>query len=264
MAEDEERTRPDQGVGPDAPASGEDRLPPAFYVRERRGRLADWWAVLHPPYTAWHLSYVLLGAAVSETIDLPILGYTLAAFFLAVGVSAHALDELQGRPLATGLSDRTLWVVAVLALVLAIGVGGYGLVRVGPWLLPFVVVGAFLVLAYNLEWFGGRVHTDPGFALAWGAFPALTSAFAQQGRVSVAGVLVAAGATALSWAQRTLSTPVRHVRRRVRSVEVRMVTTDGEVSHGDARTLLEPSERALRTTAWAVVALGVGLVLARL
>ena len=245
-------------------AEGDGGLPPAFYVRDRRGPLADWWAVLHPPYTAWHLSYVLLGAAVSDTIDLPILGYTLAAFFLAVGISAHALDELQGRPLATGLSERTLWTAAVLALLLALGVGGYGLVRVGPWLLPFVVVGALLVLAYNLEWFGGRVHTDLGFALAWGAFPALTSAFAQQGRVSAAGVLVAAGATALSWAQRTLSTPVRHVRRRVRSVEVRMVGTDGEVSRGDAQVLLAPIERALRATAWALVVLGVGLVLARL
>lgn len=245
-------------------AESDGGLRPAFYVRDRRGALADWFAVLHPPYTAWHLSYVLLGAAVSDTLDLPILGYTLAAFFLAVGISAHALDEVQGRPLATDLSDRALWTAAVVALLLALGVGGYGLVRVGPWLLPFVVVGALLVLAYNLEWLGGRVHTDLGFALAWGAFPALTSAFAQQGRVSVAAVLVAAGATALSWAQRALSTPVRHVRRRVRSVEVRMVEGDGEVARGDARMLLAPSERALRATAWAVVALGVGLVLARL
>ena len=188
----------------------------------------------------------------------------MAAFFLAVGVSAHAFDEIQGRPLATSLSDVTLWTIAVLSLLLAAAIGGYGLVRVGPWLLPFVLAGVLLVLAYNLEWFGGRVHTDLGFALAWGAFPALTSAYAQQGRISTAGLLVAAGAAALSWAQRALSTPVRHVRRRVSSVEVRMVGVDGEVTAGGARVLLEPSERALRAIAWSVVALSVGLVLARL
>ncbi len=37
-----------------------------------------------------------------------------------------------------------------------------------------MVAGAFLVVAYNLELFGGRFHNDLWFALAWGAFPALT------------------------------------------------------------------------------------------
>lgn len=235
-------------------------LPPAFYAGPRT-RLGDWWTLLHPPYTAWHLSYVLLGAAVAERIDVEILGGTLLAFLLAVGLSAHALDELQGRPLGTALSTRALWSVALVGLAGALAIGLYGVVRVGPALLPFVVVGAFLVLAYNLEWFGGRVHTTLGFALAWGAFPALTSAFAQQGRVSVSAVLVAAAAAALSWAQRALSTPVRHVRRRVTSVEVRMLGRDGQVTRGDARVLLAPSEQALRALSWGMVALGLGLVI---
>lgn len=238
-------------------------LAPAFYAGPRT-RLGDWWTLLHPPYTAWHLSYVLLGAAVAERIDVEILGGTLLAFFLAVGVSAHALDELQGRPLGTGLSARALWSVALIGLAGALAIGAYGIARVGPELLPFVIVGALLVLAYNLEWFGGRVHTTLGFALAWGAFPVLTAAFAQQGRVSAAAVLVAGAATALSWAQRALSTPVRHVRRRVATVEVRMLGRDGQVTRGDARVLLAPSEQALRALSWGMVSLGLGVVLARL
>ncbi len=248
----------------DDPTSGDGAaLPPAFYAAPR-GRLGDWWTLLHPPYTAWHLGYVLLGAAVAERVDLPTLGWTLLAFFLAVGIAAHALDELAGRPLATSLSDTTLWVAAAVALAGAVGIGGYGVTMAGPWLLAFIVVGALLVLAYNLEWFGGRIHTDLGFALAWGAFPALTSAFAQQQRISPAAVLVALGATAWSLAQRTLSTPARHVRRRVRRVEVRVTERDGEVAEHDARWLLGPVEVALHWCSWAVVALGVGLVLARL
>lgn len=257
---------PDDAAGPppdpdhtpaDAP------LAPAFYAG-RRTKLGDWWTLLHPPYTAWHLSYVLLGAAVAEQVDVEILGGTLLAFFLAVGVSAHTLDELQGRPLATRLSTRTLWSAALLGLAGALTIGAYGIARIGPGLLPFVVAGGLLVLAYNLEWFGGRVHTTLGFALAWGAFPVLTSAFAQQDRVSVAAVLVAAAATGLSWAQRALSTPVRHVRRKVSAVEVRMVGHDGRMTHGDARVLLAPSEQALRALSWGMVALGLGLVIARL
>ena len=247
----------------DATAADGQALPPAYYAAPR-GRLGDWWTLLHPPYTAWHLGYVLLGAAVADAIDLSTLGLTLLAFFLAVGISAHALDELAGRPLSTGLSEATLWAAAAAALLGAVAIGGYGVTQVGPWLLAFIAVGALLVLAYNLEWFGGRVHTDLGFALAWGAFPVLTSAFAQQQRLSVAAVLVAGGATAWSLAQRALSTPARHVRRRLHRVEVRLVGRDGEVVEHDAGWLLAPVETALRWCSWAVVALGIALVLARL
>jgi hypothetical protein len=240
-----------------------DELAPAFYAGGV-GRWRDWWSLLHPPYTAWHLSYVLLGAAVADTIDLFVLGATLLAFLLAVGVSAHALDELQGRPLRTRIGDRTLWSAAIASLVGAAGIGVAGVVQLGPGLLVFVAVGASAVLAYNLELFGGRVHTDVGFAAAWGAFPVLTSAFAQTGRVGPAALAVAGAAFGLSWAQRALSTPARDVRRRARTVEVRITRTDGEVREADARFLLDPVEAALRATSWALVALGIGLVLARL
>ena len=56
----------------------------------------------------------------------------------------------------------------------AVGIGIAGLFIVSFTLLPFVLAGALGVLAYNLELFGGRFHTDFWFAAAWGAFPALT------------------------------------------------------------------------------------------
>ena len=79
---------------------------PAFYAL-RPGGWRDLVTLLHPPYTAWHLSYVALGAAAASTIHADRLLAALAAFFLGVGVCAHALDELRDRPLGTGLSDRT-------------------------------------------------------------------------------------------------------------------------------------------------------------
>ena len=56
-----------------------------------------------PPYTAWHLSYVVIGASLAPHVYPTRLWATLAAFFLAVGVAAHALDELHGRPLGTAI-----------------------------------------------------------------------------------------------------------------------------------------------------------------
>jgi len=149
---------------------------PAFYALARGG-LRDYVTLLHPPYTAWHLSYVALGAASAPVVHGGRLLAALGAFFLAVGVSAHALDELQGRPLATGLSNRTLVALAATGLAGAVAIGVAGTLSVSWTLAPFVAAGAFLVLAYNLELLGGRLHSDAWFALAWGAFPALTGAW---------------------------------------------------------------------------------------
>jgi hypothetical protein len=192
---------------------------PAFYALEPGG-WRDYVTLLHLPYTAWHLSYAAIGAALAPALHLDRLGWTLAAFFLALGVSAHALDELQGRPLGTAIGRKTLVALATLALVGAVTIGVGAAAAWGWWLLAFVAVGGFLVPAYNLELFGGRFHTDLWFAVAWGAFPLLTAYFAQAQRIGAAVLLAAVFATALSLAQRTLSTVVRAVRRDGASGEI--------------------------------------------
>jgi hypothetical protein len=242
----------------------DDRPPPAFYATSRRGRLGAWWSVLHPPYTAWHLGYVLIGAGLAPVVDLTRLVATLLAFLLAVGVSAHALDELRSRPLRTTIPDKVLRTVAFVALAAAVALGIAGIARVGWLLAVFVVVGVGLVLGYSLELFGGRLHTDLVFALAWGAFPTLTGYLAQTGTIDVAVAVVAAGAAGTAAAQRTLSTPVRRLRRDVKVFRVRMETRDGRVGNAGPEVLLAPAERALRLLSWSIVALGLGAVLARL
>lgn len=146
---------------------------PAFYAL-RPGGWRDLITLLHPPYTAWHLSYVAIGAAAAPNLYGDRLAAALGAFFLGVGVCAHALDELNGRPLGTRLSDRSLVGLAVVALAGAVAIGIVGAATVSLSLVPFVAAGAFIVVAYNLELFGGRFHSDFWFAAAWGAFPALT------------------------------------------------------------------------------------------
>ena len=145
---------------------------PAFYALAPGG-WRDWWTLLHPPYTLWHLSYVALGAATAAELDLYRLGLTLLGFFLGVGLAAHALDELRGRPLGTSIPDGVLIGLAIASLCGAAAIGVIGIVQVSGWLAVFIAVGAFLVVAYNLELFGGAFHSDLWFALAWGGFPAL-------------------------------------------------------------------------------------------
>jgi hypothetical protein len=222
---------------------GTQEVRPAFYAL-RGGGWRDYVTLLHPPYTLWHLSYVAVGAALAPHFHLNRLLWALASFFLAMGVAAHALDELKGRPLRTRIPSTVLVAVAVVSLAGACAIG-IGAARAwGWWLLAFVVVGAAVVPLYNLEL---AFHTDWGFALTWGAFPALTGYFVEAQTLRLEAIAAAAYAVALSLAQRALSTPVRQARR----------------EHGTTAGT-EPLERALRLLTWASVMLAVALVSARL
>jgi hypothetical protein len=236
---------------------------PAFYAL-RRGGWRDLVTLLHPPYTAWHLSYVALGAAAAPAVHGDRLAAALAAFFLAVGVSAHALDELAGRPLGTQLSRRTLIALAVAGLAGAVAIGVAGLFVVSPLLAPLIAAGAFLVPAYNLELAGGRFHSDGWFALAWGGFPAFTGYFVNSLAVRPAGLLVAAACCMLSLAQRRLSTSARELRRRTVEVSGEQRLADGTVVELSRRRLSAPLEGALAALWPALVLLAAGLISVRL
>ena len=236
---------------------------PAFYA-VGRGWAGDVIALLHPPYTLWHLSYFALGAGVAPHVYPYRLEWGLAAFALAVGVAAHALDELHGRPLRTNVSDRWLELVAALAMAGALAIGVGAALWVSPWLVPLVLVGGLLVPAYNLELARGRMHGDVWFALAWGAFPAFTGYFVNALHVGWAGVAMAAGCTALSVAQRRLSSAARELRRRTRSVTGTRTRTDGSSEPITLAQLLGPLDGALAALSATTVLLAVALLLARL
>ena len=222
---------------------GTQEVRPSFYAL-RPGGWRDYVTLLHLPYTAWHLSYVAVGAAIAPHFHLDRLGWALLAFFLAMGVAAHALDELKGRPLRTRIPDWVLVALGIAGVAAAAAIGVGAAIAWGYGLLAFIVVGAVLVPAYNLEL---ALHNDVGFALAWGAFPALTGYFVEAQTLRLDAIAVAIYAFALSLAQRALSTPVRRARR-----------------ESDTTAGTEPLERALRLLTVAAVVLSVALVAARL
>jgi len=221
----------------------QEEVRPAWYALGGGG-WRDYVTLLHPPYTLWHLSYVAIGAALAPHFHTNRMVWGIAAFFLAMGIAAHALDELRGRPLRTRIPSPALVALAVVSLAGAVAIGIGAAIAWGWGLIAFVVVGAVLVPAYNLEL---AFHNDIGFAVAWGAFPALTGYFVEAQTIRLEAVAVVAFAFAASLAQRALSTPVRRARRQEG-------TTAGT----------EALERALRLLTWGMVALAVGLVAARL
>ncbi len=236
---------------------------PAFYAADLGG-WRDYLTLLHPPYTLWHLSYVVFGAALAPSVRYDRLGATLLAFFLAVGITAHALDELSGRPLRTHIPDAVLRVMAACALAGAVALGIAGAVLVSLWLVPFIAFGVFIVPAYNLEWFRGRFHTDLWFALAWGVFPFLTAYWVSAERVELSALFGALAVLALSLAQRTLSNRVRTLRRKADAVHGTVQYADGSTEALDKVSLIGPDERALALLSMAAVALSVGALVARM
>jgi hypothetical protein len=241
--------------------AAEPRPRPAFYAL-RPGGWRDLVTVLHPPYTLWHVSNVAIGAAAAPHIYAGRLAAAIAAFFLAVGVGAHALDELHGRPLGTELSQRTLVTLAAGGLGGALAIGVAGTIVVSPTLAPLVLFGGFIAPAYNLELFGGRFHTDFWLAASWGGFAAFTGWWSNALGVHSFWEAVAAAAAVLAcfWltkAQRRLSTPVRELRRRTMSVEGEQRLADGTIKQLDRATLTAPLDGGLKAISVAVPLLAV-------
>ena len=236
---------------------------PSWYALETGG-WRDYVTLLHPPYTVWHLSYVVIGGCLAPVVAWGRLGAAVVAFALAVGVGAHALDELRGRPLQTGIPSPLLVALAAVSLAAACAIGVVGAVTFEPWLALLVPVGVFLVLAYNLELLGGHFHSDLWFGLAWGGFPVVCGYAAVAGDIRVATLLAAGFGVLLSLAQRTLSNHVRHVRRRVVAVTGELELRDGSRERLDAERLIAVEERGLRLLAASIVVLAAALVAFRI
>lgn len=244
----------------------------AWYILPSKRRWARWVNVLHLPYSAWHLSYVVIGAMLAETISWPLLGWTVLAFFLGMGVAAHCFDLIEGDPLKLEISKRHLVVVGLTSILAAMGIGAWqieiGNVPYALW--PVVFIGLFLAVGYNLEWPG--MHGDWQFATWWAVFPLLVSYFAQGSGFHPAIILVAGFASSSAMAQRVLSTRARFLRRHVENADCRLYGPyDQELNthpwDGVIRTkiwLLSPLDLALQYLNGMMVALAVGLVLYRL
>ena len=236
---------------------------PAFYALEA-GSWRDYVTILHPPYTLWHLSYVVIGAALSPTLYLDRLGGTLLAFLLAVGIGAHALDELRGRPLGTHIPSRVLVSAAAVSIGGAVVLGIIASAVIDARLLAFTIFGAFIIVAYNLELLGGRFHTDFWFAAAWGSFPMMTAYWVNAGNFTVGASIVAILCFLLTAYQRILSKKARAIRRGTSTGSATGKGRGVVVGQQEAMAAIAAPERALKVLNLMVVLLALGLLFLRL
>lgn len=238
-------------------------LKPSWYSSKGEDVLSDFVNLLHPPYTLWHLSYVIIGIAMSPVIFLDRSVAVLLAFFLGLGVGAHALDETMGNPLRTRLSKNALYMVGFTSLACAIVIGVYYTLNVSVMILPFVLVESFFAVAYNLEMFQKRFHTDIVFALSWGSIPFLTAFFVNSLSITIPALLMALGIGLLTYVQRTLSTQARLFRRKMEPVES-LNLAGGDSVPINSEELISPAEKSLKALTIMIFVVSLALILARL
>jgi hypothetical protein len=237
---------------------------PAFYALPGTRAWHDYLNLLHLPYTLWNLSIVVLGTVIAPIVHVDRLLGTMLAFFLAVGIASHALDELNGRPMGTRIPSAVLVSLAVVSLAGAMALGVLAGLLETPWMFAFVAFGGFIVVAYNLGLWHDRFHNDFWLAFSWGAFPVLTAYWVNALRFDYAVVFVAVACFLVTLVQRTLSTPVRTIRRKTLRVEGFIELDNGERIVLDRNSIIAVPERALLLLAISSVILATGLLVFRL
>jgi hypothetical protein len=226
----------------------QDRLNEWFVPRfgPRRFRAAV--GLLFLPYTGMVLAFAVIGAMLAATIHWDRVVAIVTIYFLALGIGAHALDAIGSggtKPWGEAFSRRQLWLLAAAAVGAAYAIGIYYMVSYTPLLWPIAILEGFFLLAYNLEWFGGRFHTDGWFALAWGGLPVLAGYVLQTNQISLAAVLSAAAMALLSLVEIKASRPYKALKR-----------AGGDADEGRMQYL----EAILKAVSLAVILLAAGLV----
>lgn len=215
--------------------------------------------LLFLPYTGMVLAYTVIGSILAEQIHWDRVAAILIIYFLALGIGAHALDAIGSKgmkPWGALLAKRPLWIVALSSITLAYAIGLYYIVLYAPLLSLIALPEGFFLLAYNLEWFEGRFHTDTWFAVSWGSLPVLAGYMLQTNRVSLAALLVAVSMGLLSFVEIKASRPYKALKRHLALIE--------PGRDAERRETMHCLESILKSLSVGVMLLGVGLLSWRL
>lgn len=211
--------------------------------------------LLFLPYTAMVLSFTVIGSLTAPRVHWDRVVALVIVYFLGLGIAAHALDALgskETKPWGEVLTKRQLWLMATLSLVAAYLVAIYYMILYAPLLWTVAIAEGFFVFAYNLEWFGGRFHSDRWFAFSWGFLPVLAGYILQTNRVSAAASILAGSMALMSLIEIKASRPYKELKKRSPVLEER------------ERALMARFETILKCVSLGVILLGVGLVVWRL
>jgi len=210
--------------------------------------------LLFLPYTGMVLSFSVIGSIFIAPVDWTRVIAICVIYFLGLGIGGHALDALGGKgagPWGTAFGRRCLWLLAVASLVWAYAIAVYYMIEYVPLLWPVALAEGFFVFAYNLEWFGGRFHTDGWFAFSWGFLPVVAGHIMQRNSLSFSALFLGTSMALLSLVEIRASRPYKELKRRTDALT------------GEERSMLAAYEAILKAVSLGVISLAGGLLLWR-
>lgn len=242
----------------------------AWYARSG-SKVREFYTILHLPYTSMVLSYVLIGAMLSPTIHVDRVILTLVAYFLGLGFSAHALNELHAAHWTEALGKSELTVLFAVPLGGALVIGGYGVLELfalSSSILPSLILMAvillesFFLFAYNTDAFSGRFRSDLSFAFSWAALPTLLSYYVNTLTITTPALLVALAMAATAGIEINLSRWCKDLRRQSSLSELQFA--DGTHQKMSTIELTAKPERALKLIVVVVDVMAISLIAYRL
>jgi hypothetical protein len=187
--------------------------------------------LLFIPYTGMCISFVMIGSVLPNVVLWDRVGAIAVIYLLALGISAHAADGLGSRnikPWGRYFSNRQLWLLIILSLVMAYSIGIYYMIFYVPLLWIVSILEGFFVFAYNLELFHGYFHNDFWFAVSWGVIPLLAGFIMQTNSIGVMPLSISIVTGLVSYVEIKISRPYKELKRlsqdglRIKRLEVRL------------------------------------------
>lgn len=152
-----------------------------WYYQEG-SKKAELWTILHIPYTFMCISFLIVGFAISKPVNITALLLISAAYFLGLGIAAHAFDQLpgQGSSYVQYLKPKELLAMGIVSLMIAWWLVGYFIITWQAWhMIWLMFLQSFFGIAYPVsKLFKGFFHNDFWFAVGFGLMPPIIGFYA--------------------------------------------------------------------------------------
>ena len=177
--------------------------------------------MLFLPYTGMCVSFTIIGSMLSESILWDRVLSIFVIYFLALGVSAHAADNLGSKKIKPWgnfftIFELKLMVIGGLSVSYILGV--YYIITVAPLLLIIAIIEGFFLFAYNFELFNGLFHNNFWFAVSWGGLPLLAGFVIQTDSISALSLISSIIAFLVAYTEIRISRKYKELKRKPQDV----------------------------------------------
>jgi hypothetical protein len=177
--------------------------------------------MLFLPYTGMCISFTIIGSMLSESIAWDRVLSIFIIYFLALGVSAHAADNLGSKKIKPwgnffSIFELRLMVIGGLSVSYILGI--YYIITFVPLLLIIAIIEGFFLFAYNFELFNGLFHNNFWFAVSWGGLPLLAGFVIQTNSISVLSLISSIMAFLVAYTEIRISRKYKELKRKPQDI----------------------------------------------